>query len=1241
VEYRLLGPLQILDEDRAIEVPAGKSRALLGLLLLDAPQVVSVDRLIHRLWVERPPATAPKILQGYVSRLRKALPDGGMLETRPPGYCLEVSEGQTDLGRFRRLRREADAAVAAGRLQGAVVLLREALALWRGPPLADVAADLDVGSELVGLADLALIAQEERIELELALGQDAALIGDLKAMIVAEPLRERPRGQLMVALYRSGRQAEALELYRDWRRRLADELGLEPSRELRELEQRILAHDPALGPVQRPTGPTPVPPPLQTEPEPSQSLPERERRKLVTVVCCVAASRWLHESLEPETLETRLHSCAEQLTAAIERHGGLVESVTGEMATAIFGVPTVREDDPVRALRAAHDALQRLSALGVEAQIGVAGGEILARGTDGAAIGEPLQRAARIARAAPRGAVVLAESTYRLTHRSVRTQPLEALEWRGERISVWRLLDVEAQPAARQFDSPFVGREAALKVLMDAWRRVTAHDACELVTIVADAGLGKSRLVHEFVTGLGPTRVVQGRCLSYGDGITYWPLLEVIEQLPRELAVLEPNMRAPLDVLTGGGGTTSTDEVAWAARKLLESAAADGPLVAVFDDIHWAEPPFLDLVEQAALLSAGRPLLLVCIARPELLEYRPGWAGVITLDPLDREGIDRVIGACIARSTRTLSTADRRRIAVEADGNPLFAEELTAAMLGAQPETSYPPSLHALLAARLDQLEEPERQLLEAAAVEGEVFHRSVVRALSPETRPLTSLLAALVRKDVIRLERARHVGDDGYRFRHLLLRDAAYHATTKTRRAELHARLADWIERHPERSPEPDEIIAHHLEQASRYLTELSPESDRARSLALRCAERLAAAGRHALTRADVLAAISLLERACQLDDRPARPIERDLDLAEALYSHGRLDDGKTLLTQAAARAAAGDNRGNALMVLLALTIHELATAPEGAVRRLERLGDEALRLYERTSDDAGLTQAWFALAIAAHVGARYGTRNAALHRSLAHATRCGDSVKARTVEVMIASGHLFGPTPVPDALAWLDRRPYLEHEPNVVGIRSVLEAMRGNLDEARVLCRRASARSTELGARYERGSFLAEFRVELLAGDAAAAADYGRASCARLERMGEQTVLSTQAGLLGRALCELRAYDEAAEWAQRAKRLGASEDTLTQILWRQVQSRVQGHRGDTRAAVRLADEAVRLAEETDALDAHGDALLDLAEALQLDGRPEPAHAAARRAHALYTRKGNAVMAARSGAYVMVAPID
>jgi tetratricopeptide (TPR) repeat protein len=381
------------------------------------------------------------------------------------------------------------------------------------------------------------------------------------------------------------------------------------------------------------------------------------------------------------------------------------------------------------------------------------------------------------------------------------------------------------------------------------------------------------------------------------------------------------------------------------------------------------------------------------------------------------------------------------------------------------------------------------------------------------------------------------------------------------------------------------------------------------------------------------VLAATSLFQRSVQLGESSQGAIGRDLDLAEALYSHGSLAEAKIVLDRAGLRAATAGDRADELRVLLVRTIHDLATDPEGATGRLDQLADEGIRLFEQSEDEVGLTHAWFALGVASHVRARYRVRNEALERALVHAVGSGDSVRARTIEVLLAAGHLYGPTPVPDALAWLLEHPHLEREPNIIGIHAVLKAMSGRIDEARALCRHSTARSDELGTRYERGSFFAEFRVELLAGDAAAAADYARASCAQLERMGERSVLSTQAGQLGQALCALGRYDEAAEWSQRARELGASEDALTQMLWRQVEAKILAHRGSIDAGARFAREAVAIAEHTEAPDAHADALVDLARVLTLGDQGEQAAQAASEALALYKRKGNTVMAEQTRA--------
>jgi predicted ATPase len=474
---------------------------------------------------------------------------------------------------------------------------------------------------------------------------------------------------------------------------------------------------------------------------------------------------------------------------------------------------------------------------------------------------------------------------------------------------------------------------------------------------------------------------------------------------------------------------------------------------------------------------------------------------------------------------------------------------------------------------------------------------------------------------------------DDRFRFRHVLLRDAAYASASKVDRADLHERLADWLAEQPPGSAEPDEIVGYHLEQAYRYHAELAPETDRARAMGRRAADVLASAGRHALTRADVGAAANLLQRAQGLYDLGEYAVELDLDLAEALYGNGRLDEAKRVLEGASERARRAGDRGGELSVMLVRANQEFATSPEGVAKRVELLADEAVELFETRRDDRGLARAWFARAFPSHMRCQYGRRNAAFERAHAYATRAGDAVRARSIETLLATGHLYGPTPVAQALVWLDENHRLDREPIAIGVRAVLEAMAGRIDHARQLCRAAADRSRELGARYERGSLYGDFHVELLDGNAAAAAEHARASCAVLEEMGERNVLSTQAGQLAQALCALGSYDEADEWAARAQSLGAADDVMTQMVWRQARARILAHLGDVEGGLYLAREAVALGEQTDALNGHADALIDLSQILALGGQFDPAMSAARQAVDLYRRKGNTVMADRARA--------
>ena len=573
----------------------------------------------------------------------------------------------------------------------------------------------------------------------------------------------------------------------------------------------------------------------------------REVRKTVTVLFCdVTGSTALGESTDPEALRALLACYFERMGAIVESHGGTVEKFIGDAVMAVFGVPAAHEDDALRACRAAVEMRDALPELGIGGRIGVNTGEVVAGTSERLATGDAVNVAARFEQSAAPGEVLIGEATHALVQDAVVVEAVEplALKGKSEPVPAYRLLSVLDAPE-RSHVTRFVGRDPELAQIAEAWERAQAHARCELVTVVGDAGVGKSRLVAEALAAV-EARVVWGRCLPYGEGITYWPVVEVVKRLAALPS--DPAAAAAMRSLLGESDVaTSGDEIAWACRKLLEEQA---PLVVVFDDIQWGDQTFLDLVESMALLSAGAPLLLLCMARPDLLERRPGWRGTLRLEPLPPEQADALIGDAV-------SEALHERIARAAGGNPLFISEMLA-MAAGDAEVEVPPTLNALLTARLDQLDEPERMVLERGAVEGEIFHRGAVQALAPEETQVTTRLAGLVRHELIRPDRAQLPGDDGYRFRHLLIRDAAYDALPKAIRADLHARFADWLGEHGQALVELDEIVGYHLEQAARCLAELGRPDP---VLAERAAMRLAAAGRRAKDRLDGRAALALLD--------------------------------------------------------------------------------------------------------------------------------------------------------------------------------------------------------------------------------------------------------------------------------------------------------------------------------------------------------------------------------------------
>jgi class 3 adenylate cyclase/tetratricopeptide (TPR) repeat protein len=945
----------------------------------------------------------------------------------------------------------------------------------------------------------------------------------------------------------------------------------------------------------------------------------QEQRKTVTVLFCdLAGSTALGETIDPERLRALLARYFERMKAIVERHGGTVEKFIGDAVMAVFGVPVAREHDALRALRAAAEMSDALPELGLEGRIGVMTGEVVTGTEERLATGDAVNVAARLEQAAQPGEVLIGQPTLALVREAAEVEAVAPLALKGKRepVPAYRLLRVHDAPE-RRHDARFVGRERELALLQEAWQRVRIGERCELVTVVGEAGVGKSRLVAEALASLDAT-VARGRCPPYGEGITYWPVVEVLKQLdvtPRD----EAAAGAIAAVLGETEVTSSAEEIAWAFRKTLEHAAAQGPLVVVFDDIQWGEETFRDLVEHVALLSTGVPILLVCMARPELVERRPTWPVNLSLEPLADAAVDALIPHEIASELR-------ERIAHAAGGNPLFIAEMLAMTDENGGSVVVPPTLQALLAARLDQLEPAERSVLEHGSIEGEIFHRGAVEALTTR-ESVTPRLAALVRKELIRPERATLAGDDGFRFRHLLIRDAAYDALPKASRADLHERLAAWLEHHATALVELDEILGYHLEQACRYRSELGLPLDRAAAAAR---HRLTDAGRRAARRQDYMAAVSLFERAAAFVPASEIDLVLESELAEVLNWSGRTDEVVRRAEAFTERAVAAGDRIGELCGRIQAGMNW--AAPAGAIEKLADLVEQAMPIFQAADDDLALYLAYSALARVADARGRVDAALEAYERAFAHALRVGHEPSSMVQS--LAWARFGGTTSVSDLLAWLDEmEPRAGRDQFFRAYRGWSLARLGRFDEARAIIAQARAEQAERGG----GTLLANLiafesvSVELLAGDPIAAAEYGAEGCRLHEELGNQEFLGMAAGNLAQALYASDRFEEADAWAGRGQELeSASGEQWAHLVWRQVKGKVLARRGEHAEAQRLAREAVAIADETDLLDPAGDAHADLAEVLELAGKRAEAAAALEQALDRFERKGNLVSAQR-----------
>jgi class 3 adenylate cyclase/tetratricopeptide (TPR) repeat protein len=1003
----------------------------------------------------------------------------------------------------------------------------------------------------------------------------------------------------------------------------------------------------------------------------------REVRKTVTTLFCdVVESTELGERTDPELVRRVMSRFYDEMRAVIERHGGTVEKFAGDEIMAVFGVPSVHEDDAVRAVRAAAEMRSELRRLNGELEqafgvtlvirMGVDTGEVVAGDPSSGqtfVTGESVNLAKRLQQAARPGEILIGKATYPLVKDAVEVGPAQRFSVKGkaEPVAPRRLdsVDATAPGLARRFDAPLQGRSREFAALQQAFEEAVREQSTRLVTLLGPAGIGKSRLARELLSSVSDRAdTLTGRCLPYGEGITFWPLGQIIREAggergledalacETEAELITERIRGAIGLSTAEGGT---QETFWAVRRFFECLASRRPLVVCFEDIHWAESTFLDLIEYLTSWSRNAPVLIICLARPDLLDTRTTWATptaestVMVLEPLSTDHAEALLEWL--QGEAKLGPDIRLQIMEAADGNPLFVEQM-AAMATVEEEGTgplrVPPSIQALLEERLDRLDSDERTVIEHAAVIGKEFWRSALLELLPEPGrdAAESQLMSLVRKGLLQPDASPTGRDEAFRFRHALIRDAAYERLPKDLRGALHERLADWLERAaPERAIKLDEIVGYHLEQAFRYREQLGPVDEQARRLAARAGELLGAAGRRAFARDDIPAAIKLLDRALALlnEQDPAR-LDLMRELSSAFWSVGEVARAEALLNGfLEAATALGDQRAE-WYALLDRAIWRHIVDPAATADELLNVSEQAVRIFEELDDDRGLARAWRRMAYVPRARGHFAMSEDAIERAIEYARKAGDAQEeARSID-NLCTVLLLGPTPATEGIRRCEdllatTRGRLM-EANIVTSLAGLKAMRGEFDDARDLCARGETIYEELGLRL---SLVAVSEivgyVELLAGDAAAAEEALRGGYDIIAAGGVSALLAFQAGLIAEALVAQGRYEEADELALMQEQHVASEDVCAQIGWRAIRARLHAHLGDHARARQLAIEAVECAAQTDALNLHADALLSLAEAHRAAGRLDEAGSTVHSALALYAQKGNVVSPERARA--------
>jgi class 3 adenylate cyclase/tetratricopeptide (TPR) repeat protein len=940
-----------------------------------------------------------------------------------------------------------------------------------------------------------------------------------------------------------------------------------------------------------------------------------ERKLAAVLFVDLVDSSGLVTGSDPEIVRRRVNQFFEKVSHCVTLHGGIVEKFAGDAVLAAFGVPQAHEDDAERAARAALGMRQAVDELGLEARIGIEAGELVVEDSDSTfATGEAVNLAARLQQVARPGEILIGPTAHRLAGASLVVEdagPLE-LKGMGSALRAWRVVDAVDGPARPIGPrAPLVGREAELELLENTFARTVRDRRAHLFTIFGEPGVGKSRLAREFVDGLERASVLSGRCLPYGEGVTYWPLAEMIkaaagisddDPLEEAFAKLREccEEEAVADVLGLAAGMLealegerSAQEISWAAREVMVTLAEVQPLILFFEDIHWAEEPLLELIEHIADWVRA-PLLIICLARPELLEQRPGWGGgrvrstSIELEPLSEDESELLVEKLLAQlagSSGEAMPTPSKEVLERTEGNPLFVEEtirmLVESGAGDDVPGRIPDTLQALIAARIDHLPTDGKTILQRASVIGRVFWKGALEHLSPDVEDIEALLEDLHQKEfVLREPRSSISAEPAYRFKHLLIREVAYTGLAKLARAQHHARFAEWLA--DRTGDELMEIRAYHLDQAVEFLTEL--EGAPPEELAQETGAALVKAAKRAIAREAYPTARRLGLRALEL--RPT--LGARYVAARAAW---RLQDWSAVEVEMPKVRDQAHEQGEDVIEALALTaLGESMLKRQGDCTQAKVIVDRALELLADKEDPV----AYFdALAVRATSAAWLGEMEDTvryMERAYVIALDAGRKDLQTIAAQVLAQTHIIR-LELDEAELLLTRSLELAGESGSVRARvgATLSygwflALKGELNAAETLFEEVRASSAELGVEPAVAAALAKLGwIARLKGDLKRAEKYLREAVRITETRGDHGVLPDQQAALAETLADLGKVDEAERLALEATSNAGVRDTSATVAAATALAAVRTAQGREEEAEKLLDTALEVARVGD----------------------------------------------------------